>query len=251
MSMKAFLPWPRRAAIRPATRWRESVSTPAAKPSCSARTAKISSRSENSWGNGSIPASRIRPSLSRRSWRTSESCGSAVGSALIGASLATGLRLLDLGDFEFFLGPARRLDGDDVVPFLTEQGFADRRLVRDVVHARVGPGDPDDLEFLRVAGFLVFHVDDRAEADFVAGDRVLVDDRGPTQPLLELGDPGLEQSLFVLRVVVFGVLGDIAEFTSLLDARRDLTPFGRREELDFLFQLLYPLWGAACLATHP
>src|SRR6201996_2301298 len=236
--MKQALPWPRRATIRPATRCRDSVSAPACSPSCSARTATISSRSENSCGNGSIPASRIRPSLSRRSWRTSESCGSSVGSALIGASLATELRLLDLGDFEFFLGPARRLDGDDVVPFLAQQSFADRRLVREFVLDGVGLGRPDDLEFLRIAGFLVFHVDDRAEADFVAGDRVLVDDRGPTQPLLELGDPGLEQGLFVLRVVVFGVLGDIAEFTGLLDARRDLTPFGRREELDFLFQLL-------------
>src|ERR1700742_3208491 len=204
--MKAFLPWPRRAVIRPATRWREVVSSPAPSPSCSPRTATISSRSENSCGNGSIPASRIRPSLSRRSWRTSESCGSSVGSALIGASLATELRLLDLGDFEFFLGPARRLDGDDVVPFLPEQSLADRRLVGKFVFDRVGLGRPDDLEFLRIAGFLVFHVDDRTEPDFLAGDRVLVDDRGPTQTLLELGDPGLEQSLFVLGVVVFGVL---------------------------------------------
>src|SRR6201996_4011499 len=236
--MKQALPWPRRATIRPATRWRESVSEPAARPSCSARTAAISSRSENSCGNGSIPASRIRPSLSRRSWRTSESCGSSVDSALMSASLAAGLRLLDLGDFEFFLGPARRLDGDDVVPFFAQQGFADRRLVREFVLDRVGLGRPDDLEFLRIAGFLVFHVDDRAEADLVAGDRVLVDDRGAPQPLFELGDPGLQQRLFVLRVVVFGVLRDIAEFARLLDARRDLAPFGRREELDFLFQLL-------------
>src|ERR1700729_157504 len=142
MSMKAFLPWPRRAVIRPATRWRESVSTPAANPSCSPRTATISSRSENSCGNGSIPASRIRPSLSRRSWRTSESWGSSVGSALIGASLAAELRLLDFGDFEFFLGAAWRLDGDDVVPFFAEQGFADRRLVREFVLDRIGLG-PD------------------------------------------------------------------------------------------------------------
>ena len=57
---------------------------------------------------------------------------------------------------------------------------------------------------------------------------------------LERSDRGayLEQRLFVLRVVVFGVLRDVAKFARLFDARRDLTPFGRREELDFLFQLL-------------
>src|SRR6185437_6867939 len=91
-SMKAFLPWPRRAAIRPATRWRESVSAPGASPSCSARTAAISS--------------------------PSESLGWSEGSALIGREPSGPSGLLDFGDFEFFLRAARRLDGDDVVPLL-------------------------------------------------------------------------------------------------------------------------------------
>ena len=81
-SRKQALPWPRRATMRPATRWRDSVSIPGASPSWAARTSAMSSRSANSCGNGSIPASRIRSSFSRRSRRTSESFGSSVGSLI-------------------------------------------------------------------------------------------------------------------------------------------------------------------------
>ena len=86
--------------------------------------------------------------------------------------------LLDLGDFQFFLRPARDLDRDDVVALVPDQRFADRRLVGELVLERVRLGRADDLEFLRVAGFLVFDVDDRAEADLVGADRLLVDHRG-------------------------------------------------------------------------
>src|SRR3954447_2062226 len=251
MSMKQALPWPRRATIRPATRWRDSVSTPGASPSCAARTSAISSRPANSCGNGSIPASRIRSSFSRRSsrtWERSRSGCSGVGS-LIERRAYRPSGLLDLGDFEFFLRSARDLDGDDVVALLADQRFADRRLVGELVLHRVCLGRADDLEFLRGAGFLVFDVDDRAEDDLVGADRLLVDHLGAAQFLLQLGDPSLEQRLFVLGVVVFGVLGDVAEFARLLDPGRDLAPFGRREELDFLFQFFQSL-GSDHGLTH-
>src|SRR6478672_225930 len=242
--MKQALPWPRRATIRPATRWRESVSAPAWSPSWAARTSAISSRPENSCGNGSIPASRIRSSFWRRSSRTWErSCGCCSGGSLIEARAYRPSSLLDLGDFEFFLRPARDLDGDDVVALFPEEGLADRRLVRELVLERVGLGRADDLEFLRVAGFLVFDVDDRAEADLIGAQRLLVDHLGAAEFLLQLGDPRLEQGLFVLGVVVFGVLGDVAEFARLLDPSSYLPAFGRREELDFLFEFLQPLRG--------
>ena len=93
--------------------------------------------------------------------------------------------------------------------------------------SRVGLGRADDLEFLRVAGFLVFDVDDRAELDLVGAERLLVDHGGAAQPLFELGDPLLEQRLLVLGVVVLGVLGDVAELARLLDPLRDLAPLGR------------------------
>src|ERR1700733_11067073 len=235
--------------MRPATRCRDSVSIPAASPAWAARTSAMSSRWENSCGNGSIPESRMRSSFCRRSRRTSESCGS-VDSPLIGARAYRPSGFLDLGDFEFFLRPARNLDGDHVVALAADQGFADRRLVGELVLDRVGLGGADDLEFLRVAGFLVFDVDDGAEADLVGVERFLVDHGGAPQPLFELGDPPLEQGLFVLGVVVFGVLGDVAEFARLLDPRRDLAAFGRREVLDLRLQLLETLWGDDRLTTH-
>src|SRR3954451_7528531 len=245
MSMKQALPWPRRATIRPATRCRDSVSTPGASPSCAARTSPISSRPENSCGDGSIPASRIRSSFSRRSsktWESSCSCSCSAGSLIEGRAYRPS-SLLDLGDFKFFLRAPRDLDGDDVVALFPQQRFADRRLVGELVLHRVRLGRADDLEFLRVAGFLIFDVDDRAEDDLVGADRLLVDHLGAPQFLLQLGDPPLEQGLFVLGVVVFGVLGDVAEFARFLDPGRDLPAFGRREELDLLFEFFQPLGG--------
>ncbi len=50
--------------------------------------------------------------------------------------------------------------------------------------------------------------------------RVVVDDRGPRDPRLELGDPRLEEALLVLGRVVLEVLGQVAE------------PAGRRDRLD-------------------
>ena len=70
---------------------------------------------------------------------------------------------LDLGDLQFLLRAARNLDRDDVVALVAEQGFADRRLVGELVLERVGLGRADDLELLRVVGLLVLDVDDRAE----------------------------------------------------------------------------------------
>src|SRR5690349_18005321 len=160
-SRKAALPWPRRAAMRPATRCRDSVSTPGASPSWAARTSEMSSRSPNSCGKGSIPAARLRSSFSRLSLRTSESSCSC-GSPLMGRAYRRS-GALDLGDFEFFLRTARHLDADHVVAFVADQRLADRGLVRELVLERVRLGRADDLAFLRVAGFLVLYVDDRAE----------------------------------------------------------------------------------------
>ena len=58
-------------------------------------------------------------------------------------------------------------------------------------------------------------------------DLLLVDDVRAAQPLLELGDPLLEQRLLVLGVVVLGVLGDVAELARLLDPLGDLAPLDR------------------------
>ncbi len=51
----------------------------------------------------------------------------------------------------------------------------------------------------------------------------------------------LEQRLLVLRVVVLGVLGDVAELPCDPDAVRDLAPLVAREMLDLLLELLVAL----------
>ena len=94
--------------------------------------------------------------------------------------------------------------------------------------------EPTIWNFCESPDFLVFDVDDRADRDLVGADFLLVDDRGPAQPLFELGDPPLEQRLLVLGVVVLGVLGDVAELARLLDPRRDFAPFRRSRDARFL-----------------
>ena len=67
--------------------------------------------------------------------------------------------------------------------------------------------------------------------------------RADEQPLLELRDPVLEHRLLVLRVVVLGVLGDVAELARDADAVGDLAPLVGREVLDLLLELLVALGG--------
>src|ERR1700712_5297675 len=113
----------------------------------------MSSRWENSCGNGSMPASLMRSNLSRRSRRTSESSGLSVTFESVGKQAGRGKRpepqasvlqyvsaaartddpemrrfpalsgLLDFGDFKFLLRPARDLDGDDVVALAADQSL--------------------------------------------------------------------------------------------------------------------------------
>ena len=56
-------------------------------------------------------------------------------------------------------------------------------------------------------------------------------------------DAGLEMGLLVLRRVVLGVLGDVAELARLADAVRDLAALVDREVLDLLLELLVALGG--------
>ena len=86
--------------------------------------------------------------------------------------------------------------------------------------------------------------------DLVGADFLLVDHGRAAQPLLELGDPLLEQRLLVLGVVVLGVLGDVAELARLLDPLGDLAPFRGREVLDLLFELLEPFRCDYGLPSH-
>src|SRR4029079_5290572 len=70
------------------------------------------------------------------------------------------------------------------------------------------------------------------------------------QPLLEQGDPVLDQSLLVLRVVVLGVLGNVAELAGDTDALGDLPTLVGREVVDLLLQFLVTLFGEDDFLGH-
>src|SRR4051812_21069521 len=212
MSRNAILPASRRAVTRPATRARTSVSAPGSRSSCGALAAAIVSTSGYACGNGSRPASRSSDSLRRRA-------ASSSPSALI--RLADG----DLGDLELAHLAGGQVHVHHVVLLVAEQRLADRRFVREPLRRRrgVGLGRADDHELIGLRPVLGLDVHGHADADDVGVELGRVDDGGGAQLLLEGGDARLEHHLLVLRVVVLGVLGDVAELASLLDALGNLT----------------------------
>ena len=90
----------------------------------------------------------------------------------------------------------------------------------------------------------------RADRDDVLGDVLLLDHARGQEPLLEQGDPVLDQRLLVLRVVVLGVLGDVAELAGDADALGDLPPLVGGEVVDLLLQLLVALFGEDDFLGH-
>src|SRR5215204_56068 len=70
-----------------------------------------------------------------------------------------------------------------------------------------------------------------------------VDDLRVAYPALELTDPALQQALFVFRLVVLGVLGDVPELTSLADAVCNLFATRLGKVCEFLLELLETLRG--------
>src|SRR3712207_6318506 len=154
----------------------------------------------------------------------------------------------DLGDLERALAAAGQRHLDGVALLVAQQRLADRRLVGQPLR-RLGLGDADDGELLLLS-LVVGHVDDRADPHDVRVEVGGVDDRRRAQALLDLGDPLLELSLLVLGVVVLGVLGDVPELASLLDALGDLAALGRLEVLELLLELLEPVGGEDDVFLH-
>ena len=98
---------------------------------------------------------------------------------------------------------------------------------------RVGLGGADEL--VRLLAHRALDRDVRAEHDHVGGELALLDDAGLAQALLELRDLRLEHRLLVLRVVVLGVLGDVAELARLRDARGHLAAARRLSSSSSVF----------------
>src|SRR5947207_5063354 len=227
-SRKAAPPWPRRAASRPATRYAWWVAWPGSRLPCAAWIVSTGTTPSNWCGNGSMPSARRRSSLARRSSWPSD----------MGRDSKSGF---DLGDLELPRGTTRNRHGDDIAALATDQGLADGRLVGELVVRGIGLRGADDHVLDRLVGLLVLHVDRRPDRDRLGGHRLRVDDRGRAQLLLELGDLLLEHGLLVLRVVVLGVLADVAELARLLDALRHLAAARPGEVLDLRLELFESL----------
>src|SRR3954453_12102572 len=202
-SRKASFPISRRPMTRPATRSSSSIVAPFSARSATARTAATPTRSGN----------------------------------LLGSILLPSLGCFDLEDLELHRA-ARGNDLDRLALLLADDRLADRRLVRELVLGRIRLGGADDAVLDRLLGVDVAQLHLGADRDDVLGDVLLADHAGVAQPLLERGDAVLEQGLLVLRVVVLGVPGDVAELACDADAVGHLAALVVREILDLLLQLL-------------
>jgi transcription elongation factor GreA len=86
----------------------------------------------------------------------------------------------------------------------------------------------------RLVRLHVAQADVRADRDGVLRDLLLRDHPRGEEALLELGDLVLQHRLLVLRVVVLGVLGDVAELAGDADPLGDLAALLVPQEIDFL-----------------
>src|SRR5215218_5257346 len=108
----------------------------------------------------------------------------------------------------------------DLLPHLPlEHGPAHRGGVAELPARRVRLVGADDLE----RPLLSLYADGPQRYPSTEVDRVFlglrrVDNPHVAYPALELTDPALQQALFVFRLVVLGVLGDVPELTGLADA---------------------------------
>src|SRR4051795_2543038 len=205
-SRKTSFPMSRRAMTRPASRRLDSAAAPFSSGSASARTDVTSSRSGER----------------------------------LGGVMNDRLRGLDVHDLEGELA-ARRGDLDRLALLAAHDRAADRRLVGELVLGRIRLCGADDVVLDGLPGLDVAQANLRADRHLARLDLLLRHDARALQPLLEHRDTGLEMGLFVLRRVVLGVLGDVAELACLADAVRDLAPLVDGQIRDLLLELLEAL----------
>src|SRR5918911_2913401 len=130
--------------------------------------------------------------------------------------------VVDLEDLEV-AGAARGVDLDAVARLLAEEGLGQRRLDREQAGLDVGLLGADDLVAGLLVRLLVDQLDLGAEHDLRAGEAVDVDDLGPAQLFLELGDAALDETLPLSGGVILRVLREVA----VLAGGRDRVDDGR------------------------
>src|SRR5204862_1305752 len=175
--------------------------------------------------------------------------GSALGEQVIRHKAETLEAYINFGDLELALLAVGQRDADLFTALAAHERLADRGLVGQLLLGGVGLGRAHDRELQRAA-LLVLDVDDRADADGVGGDVVRVDDLGGAQTLLQLHDALLEHRLLVLGVVVLGVLRDVAELASLLDALGHVAAPVAGQLLELILELLEAFWGEDDVLGH-
>src|SRR5436190_9408051 len=190
-------------------------------------------------GDGLCPAPRR--TVCRRGHRV-KSSWRAEGAPGLHAARRRTSRGLDLEDLVLHR-PAGRGHLDRLPFLVADDRLAYRRLVRELVLRRVRLCRANDVVLDGFLGCHVTYLDLRADRNNVLRHVLLVDHLRVAETLLERRDPVLEQRLFVLRVVVLGVLGDIAELARDADSVGDLAPLLVGEVLDLLLELLVSLWS--------
>src|SRR5215211_4607770 len=153
-----------------------------------------------------------------------------------------GLRRLDVENPEL-QGAARRGDLDRLALLAPEDRLPDRRFVRELVPGGIGLGGADDVVLDRLPRVDVLELHARTDGDGVRGDLRGVEHACLPEPLEQHRDPALEQGLLVLRVVVFGVLADVAELARDADAVGDLAALLAGQVVDLLLELLVAVGG--------
>ena len=88
------------------------------------------------------------------------------------------------------------------------------------------------------------------EKSIQRGDDVKQALRDILEKKLEVGDTSLDHALLVFRIVIFGVLGNVAEFASNLDALANLGALLGFEVMQLLLELLAALGSKDVIATH-
>src|SRR5580700_488819 len=141
--------------------------------------------------------------------------------------------LVDLDDLD--LTRSARTDHiDRVTDAVTEQRLADRRLHRDPSLGNVDLGGTDDRE--RLLPEVILDIDGRADTHDAAL-AALFDDHGIAEHVLDHENATLEHSLLVLRLIVFGILRDVAEVLGVLDALGHLGATNRAQFFQFVLKL--------------
>ena len=130
---------------------------------------------------------------------------------------------------------------------MAKKSGANGAFVGNLTRSNVGFSTTNDGEYALFSAHV--HRDNSANSNLV---RLLrrIDDRGLRENLVDLGDTSLDHALLVFRIVIFGVLGNVAEFASNLDALANLGALLGFEVMQLLLELLAALGSKDVIATH-